>query len=136
MQCSRALSQLIFSRQSLLQNIRHTEAAIYRCFGKQLKLDFKAFIRFCIYHLTLLKLNIKGKVKFLSASNFVQSYLHQGHLLRIFREFQMQGNLIRNFFRFVILSLTQINCFPHVNPGWKVSYSCETSHKGEMSQFK
>ena len=49
MQCSRALSQLIFSRQSLLQNIRHTEAAIYRCFGKQLKLDLFQSIHTFLY---------------------------------------------------------------------------------------
>ena len=35
MQGSKALCQFIFSRQNLLQNIRHMEPVIYLCFGNQ-----------------------------------------------------------------------------------------------------
>ena len=40
MQGSKALCQFIFSRQYLLQNIRHMEPAIYLCFGKQSSLIY------------------------------------------------------------------------------------------------
>ena len=106
MQCSKALYQLIFSLKNLLQNIRHMEAAIllviYGCFGKHLKLNLFQIthtfwclsVKLLPLHIFIfvLKLNIKEIGKFLSASKFAQSHLNQRHFLRIFREFQMQGN--------------------------------------------
>ena len=124
MQCSKALSQLICSRQSLLQSEYPTYGSSHLLtrFGKQLKLNlfqsthtfwclsFKLLpLNIFIYILkALLKLNMKDVVKFLSALNFVQSHLQQRHFLRGFREFQIQGNLIRTFFTLLYIRLVKL----------------------------